>query len=175
MARQPNLFLVGPMGAGKTTIGKRLAQIKGMEFIDSDHEIEARTGVDIPYIFEKEGETGFRKRERDIINELTQQENIVLATGGGAILHPDNRRDLANRGIVIYLHATIEQQLERTRSSTRRPLLQVDDPRAQLEKLIQEREPLYREIADIVIETDGQQTRNLARVIADRLDQLVPN
>lgn len=172
MASHGNIFLVGPMGAGKTTVGKRLARLKGMEFLDSDEELERRTGVDISFIFEKEGEEGFRKREHDIIDELTQIENLVLATGGGAILDPENRANLSARGLVIYLHATVDQQLERTRYNKQRPLLQTDEPREALERIMAEREPLYREIADIVFETDSRHARNLAKRIAQRLDEL---
>lgn len=153
MSDTGNIFLVGLMGAGKTTIGRQLAQALNKEFIDSDHEIEARTGVNIPLIFELEGESGFRDREAAIIDELTARSNVVLATGGGAVLREENRRHLAERGRVIYLQATVDQLLERTRRDRNRPLLQTDDPRARLESLLQEREPLYLELADLVIST----------------------
>lgn len=167
-----NIFLVGPMGAGKTTIGKRLADVRGLSFVDSDAEIEARTGVDIPYIFEKEGEGGFRRREHDAIEELTQREGIVLATGGGAILDPDNRRRLAARGYVVYLHATLDQQVHRTARACNRPLLNASaDRRETLKRLFEMRDPLYREVADLIVHTDGRNARALVREIVQQLQQ----
>lgn len=157
------------MGAGKSTIGRQLSLRLGMSFLDSDHEIEARTGVDIPLIFELEGEAGFRKREQSVIDELTQLPGIVLATGGGAVLDSANRRNLDKRGRVIYLHATVNQQLKRTRRDRNRPLLQTGDPRAKLEELMAIRDPLYREIADIIIETDGKRVRDVVRQIIQAL------
>jgi shikimate kinase len=157
------------MGAGKSTIGRQLSKRLNKEFHDSDHEIEARTGVDIPLIFELEGEAGFRKREQAIIEELTRIPDIILATGGGAILDPENRRHLSARGRVIYLHATVNQQLKRTRRDRNRPLLQTADPRAKLEELMAIREPLYREIADVIIETDGKRVRDVVRQIIQQL------
>lgn len=155
--KQPvNLFLVGLMGAGKTTIGRQLARRLKLTFIDSDHEIESRTGANIPWIFDIEGEKGFRKRERDVIDELTQQHGVVLATGGGAVLDKRNRNHLSERGIVVYLHTSIEQLVKRTAKDRNRPLLQTGNPRNRLEELLTERDPLYREIADIVIETDNR-------------------
>jgi shikimate kinase len=159
MSTHGNIFLVGPMGAGKTSIGRQLAETLGMEFVDSDHEIEARTGASIPWIFDVEGEAGFRKREQAVIDELTQRKNIVLATGGGAVLSPENRKHLKSRGTVIYLAASVDQLLERTRRDRNRPLLQTDDPRARLEALMREREPLYREVADIILPTDHSNIR----------------
>jgi shikimate kinase len=169
MSKSTNIFLIGPMGAGKTTVGRRLAEARGMEFVDSDQEVEARTGVDIAFIFEKEGEAGFRRRERQAICELTQRQGLVLATGGGAVLDPDNRQWLAARGFVVYLHATIEQQLARTERTDTRPLLQRGNRRETLERLFLNRDPLYREIADLVLHTDGRNARALAREIEDRL------
>lgn len=167
-----NIFLIGPMGAGKTTVGRRLAEARGLTFIDSDAEIEDRTGVDIPLIFEKEGESGFRKRERLVIGDLTQRNNIVLATGGGAILDPDNRQWLSARGFVVYLYASVDQQLHRTSRTDNRPLLQnVPDRRAVLEALFEQRDPLYREIADLTVRTDGRNARLLAREIEDHMDR----
>lgn len=160
------------MGAGKTTVGKRLARHKGMHFVDSDRELEERTGVDIPLIFEIEGEAGFRRRECQVIDELTRQPDTVLATGGGAVLDPANREMLSSRGFVIYLQVAIDQQLERTRYSKKRPLLQTEDPRTRLETLQREREPLYMEIADLVVHTDGGRARDLAKRIAQKLDKL---
>jgi shikimate kinase len=165
-----NIFLVGPMGAGKTTIGRRLAETRGMDFLDSDQEIESRTGVDIPYIFEKEGEAGFRKREKQMIAELSARSNLVMATGGGAILDAESRKLLSARGVVIYLHATIEQQLTRTARADNRPLLQnVGDRREVLERLFEQRDPLYREVADLVLATDGRNAKLLINEIEDYL------
>ncbi len=159
-----NLFLVGPMGSGKSAIGRRLARKLGREFVDSDEVIENRTGVDIAYIFEKEGETGFRKRERDVIQELVTGSGIVLATGGGAVLDADNRRALSGHGTVIYLHTSVSQQLRRTRGN-KRPLLNQGNRRQVLEELMQLREPLYRELADLVIETDRRTVASVVREI----------
>lgn len=166
-----NIFLVGPMGAGKSTVGKRLAEVRGMEFVDSDIEIEARTGVDIAYIFEKEGEEGFRRREHAVIRDLTQRSGIVLATGGGAILDHENRQWLSARGFVVYLHASLEQQVSRTARTENRPLLQAGGERRDiLQRLFEMRDPLYREIADFVLHTDGRNARALAREIEDHLE-----
>ena len=164
-----SIFLTGPMGAGKSTIGRQLAKQLSMSFHDSDHEIEQRTGVDIPLIFELEGEAGFRKREAEVIDTLTQLPGIVLATGGGAILDPENRTRLASRGKVIYLHTSVEQQLARTRHDRNRPLLQTPDPRTTLEELLAIRDPLYRDVADLVIETDGMRVRDVVRKIIQLL------
>ena len=157
------------MGAGKSAVGRQLARLLHLGFADSDEEIEARTGVDIPFIFEKEGEEGFRKREVKVIDDLTQRDGIVLATGGGAIVDPQNRSHLGARGFVNYLHTTVDQQLARTRKGRDRPLLDSDDPRAVLEALMATREPLYREIADLTIETDSRKVRAVANEILERL------
>ncbi len=148
-----NIFLVGLMGAGKTTVGRALARKLNKTFIDSDHEIEARTGASIPLIFELEGETSFRQREADVIRDLSERENLVLATGGGAILNPQNRALLGARGTVIYLRASVNSILQRTGRDKNRPLLQTENPRRVLEELTRQRDPLYREIADIVVDT----------------------
>ena len=165
-----NIFLVGLMGAGKTTIGRLLARRLDMTFIDSDHEIEARTGATIPWIFEIEGEASFRRREADVIRELTAQNGIVLATGGGAVLNPDSRALLAERGTVIYLRASVSSILQRTAHDKNRPLLQTADPRKKLEDLTAQREPLYREIADMVIDTGRPNVQSMVQTILDQLE-----
>lgn len=171
MAEKRNIFLVGPMGAGKSTIGRQLAQQLSMEFIDSDNEIETRAGADISWIFDIEGEEGFRKREERIINELTQKQGIVLSTGGGAVLSKDTRNYLSARGIVIYLQTTVDKQYERTQRDKKRPLLQgVEDVRQVLEELAKVRNPLYEEIADITLPTDEQSAKLMANQIIDLID-----
>lgn len=172
MAEKRNIFLVGPMGAGKSTIGRQLAQMLGMEFFDSDSVIEERAGADIDWIFDVEGEAGFRKREERIINELTQGQGIVLSTGGGSVLSKDNRNMLSARGIVIYLETTIDKQFERTQRDKKRPLLQTEDPRKILEELAKIRNPLYEEIADITLQTDDQAAKIVATNIIDMIDNL---
>ena len=171
MARSDNIFLIGPMGAGKSTIGRHLAEMLGKDFDDSDQEILRRTGVDIPTIFEFEGEVGFRRREKAAIEDLSQRRNLVLATGGGAVLDPDNRRNLASRGFVVYLHCTPEQQFHRTQKDKNRPLLQIDDPLGRLRELMEQREPLYREIADLVVSTEKRAATAVAREVVRRLEQ----
>jgi shikimate kinase len=163
------IFLVGPMGAGKSAVGRQLAKLLHLEFIDSDDEIETRTGVDIPFIFEKEGEEGFRKREVQVIDELSQKDGIVLATGGGAIADPENRNRLGARGYVVYLYTTVNQQLERTQRGRDRPMLDNDDPEKVLEELMSIRDPLYREVADLIVETDGRRVQTVAREIHESL------
>lgn len=153
---QGNIFLVGPMGAGKSSVGRQLSKSLGLQFFDSDKEIEKRTGVSISWIFEMEGEAGFRAREKKVIDELTQKKNIVLATGGGVILDSDNRACLRSRGYVIYLSASVEQLLKRTSKDKKRPLLQTADPKAQIEKLLDERDCLYKDIADMELRTGDQ-------------------
>lgn len=164
-----NIFLVGPMGAGKTTIGKYLAQQLKLRFCDSDAEIEVRTGADIPWIFDVEGEQGFRDREQQVIDEMTRWDDVVLATGGGVVLRPENRRALGARGFVIYLRATVDEQVRRTRRDRRRPLLQQGDPEQILRDLMAVRDPLYREIADLVIETDGCSPKTVAQRLVREL------
>ena len=166
-----NIFLIGPMGSGKTAVGRQLARQLKLEFVDSDAEIEHRTGVDIPYIFEKEGEEGFREREREVIDSLTQLTNIVIATGGGAIIRPENREHLSARGTVVYLQTGIEQQLERTRHGRQRPLLYTDDPEAKLRELMTSRLPLYESLADITVSTDGRQVRAVTDEIIEKLKE----
>ncbi len=160
------------MGSGKTTIGRMLARRLGMRFVDSDHAIEARTGATIPWIFEIEGEASFRRREADMIRELTSQRGIVLATGGGAVLDAASRAHLAERGTVIYLRAGIGSILQRTSHDKNRPLLQTADPRKKLEQLLAQREPLYREIADLVIDTGRPNVQSMVQIILDQLDAL---
>ena len=153
------------MGAGKSAVGRQLAKLLHLDFVDSDEEIEKRTGVDIAFIFEKEGESGFREREAKVIDELTRLEGVVLATGGGAILDLDSRSRLGARGFVVYLHTSVRQQVERTRRGRERPLLE-NRPKSQvLEELMAVRDPLYREIADLVVETDGRRVQAVAREI----------
>jgi shikimate kinase/3-dehydroquinate synthase len=171
-AHSSNIFLIGLMGAGKTTIGRILARKLGKRFIDSDHEIEARTGATIPWIFEIEGEASFRRREAEVIRDLTAQEGIVLATGGGAVLDADSRAHLMSRGIVIYLRANVTSILVRTSHDKNRPLLQTADPRKKLEQLTAEREPLYRQIADIVVDTGRPNVQSMVQTILAQLDAL---
>lgn len=166
MRGAPNIVLIGPMGSGKTAVGRSLSRHLGKPFYDSDTEIVRRTGVDIPYIFEKEGESGFREREREAIEALLALRGIVLATGGGAILLPENRRLLAQRGCVIYLETSIEQQAERVQHGRSRPLLaNVEDPALRLQELMAVRDPLYRSIADITVRTDGRRVKAVAEDI----------
>jgi len=170
--RPTRVFLIGPMGSGKSTIGKQLAAALGLSFQDSDHEIQRRTGVDIPTIFAFEGEAGFRTREKAVIDALSAVDGQVLATGGGAILDPDNRRVLASRGVVIYLHCSPEQQYRRTSHDRNRPLLQTDDPLQKLRDLMAVRDPLYRETADLVVSTEKRSAatvvKEIVRLLQDR-------
>lgn len=161
----PNVYLVGPMGAGKTTVGRHLAEMLGREFLDSDQEIERKTGATIPWIFEKEGEKGFRNRETMVIDELTARSHLVVATGGGAVTQLPNREFLKQRGIVVYLYTPVEIQLQRTYRDKNRPLLQVENPEQKLRDLLAIRDPLYREIADYIIETNQGAARDLAQKI----------
>jgi len=170
-----NLILVGPMGAGKSTIGRLLARELHLPFKDSDKEIEVRTGADIPWIFDVEGEAGFREREQAVIADLCREDGLVLATGGGAVLRAENREALRGGGRVIYLHTSVEQQLERTARDRNRPLLQTADPGRVLRELLALRDPLYREVADLVIETDQRPPRLVVQEILERLEQLPPH
>jgi shikimate kinase len=156
MPPKTNIFLIGPMGSGKTAVGRHLARLFHLTFHDSDADVEAKTGVDISFIFEKEGEAGFRVREKESIDRLTQLQSIVLATGGGAVIEADNRRALAERGIVVYLETSIEQQLERTRLARHRPLLRDTDPEEKLRELMLRRAALYAAIANVTVSTDGR-------------------
>ena len=169
MPPRSNVYLVGMMGTGKTTVGRLLARRLRLRFIDSDHEIEARCGVKIPVIFEIEGEAGFRSREAQAVAELTELAGIVLATGGGAVLREDSRRLLAARGIVVYLRATPEHLFERVRQDRNRPLLATGDPLARLRQLYRERDPLYREVADLVVDTGRQSVQVLTRGLLEQL------
>lgn len=149
-----NIILIGPMGAGKTTIGRQIARLFDFDFYDSDREIEQRTGASIPLIFELEGEEGFRKREQAIITDLTKKKQIVLATGGGAVLRAANREALKASGTIVYLCASLDDLMERTSKDKNRPLLQTEDPRAKLQSILTERDPIYRQLADIILETN---------------------
>jgi shikimate kinase len=153
------------MGSGKTAVGRHLARLFRFSFHDSDADIEAKTGVDIPFIFEKEGETGFRLREKESIDRLTRLENIVLATGGGAVIDPENRKALADRGAVVYLATSVNQQIERTRHARHRPLLNDTDPEQKLRDLMLRRAALYAEIADLTVSTDGRRVQLVAEEI----------
>lgn len=166
-----NIFFVGLMGAGKTTVGRLVAKHLNKEFYDSDHEIERRTGVNIPLIFELEGEVGFRRRESAVIEDLANGSDIVLATGGGAVLLPENRQVLKSNGTVVYLRANVNELWQRTRNDKNRPLLQTADPRLKLEQLFAERDPLYREVADIIVDTGGQAVGAIVHEIEKRLAQ----
>jgi shikimate kinase len=147
------IFLVGPMGAGKTTIGRKLARALRLRFVDCDQEIEQRTGATIPLIFEIEGEAGFRAREKRVVEEITREDGVVVATGGGAVLDPANRELLRERGFVVYLHAPLEHLLARTRGDSNRPLLQAGDRVKKMQEILRHREPLYREVADLIVDT----------------------
>jgi len=172
MDNSRSIFLIGPMGVGKSTIGRMLASQLDMPFFDSDREIEFVTGADIPWIFDVEGEQGFRAREARMIDTLTQRPGIILATGGGAILAPESRRNLHERGVVVYLRASIAQQFERTSKDKTRPLLQTENPLARIKELIKIREPLYRETAHVVIDTSRRGPRSVSAEIIKQLDAL---
>lgn len=164
-----NIFLIGMMGAGKTSVGRLLSKRLGKSFLDSDHEIESRTGVKIPVIFELEGEAGFRQRESAMIEELTALEDIVLATGGGAVLDPRNRQFLRERGTVVYLRAAVADLWNRTRHDKNRPLLQTADPLARLTQLHALRDPIYQETAHVIVDTGRQSLRALMQRLEGRL------
>lgn len=165
MQNTRNIFLIGPMGAGKTTVGRHLAKTLNVGFFDSDRELESTTGVNIPVIFDYEGEKGFRKREQSMIDRLTQLTNIVLATGGGAILQQKNRQNLKTRGFVVYLQCTVDCQVKRTYRDRHRPLLQTDEPRKKLQELLEIREPYYLDCADHIVDTGKWPTRFVVKDI----------
>ncbi|HQV22276.1 MAG TPA: shikimate kinase AroK [Agitococcus sp.] len=165
-----NIFLVGPMGAGKTTIGRHLAEMLSWHFLDSDHEIEKRTGATIPWIFDVEGEAGFRRREEAMIAELTALKYVVLATGGGAVLREANRLHLRQRGTVVYLETPVAMQLERTAHDKNRPLLQTQNPQKKLSELLEIRDPLYRDVAHLIVPTTSGCARDLAQSIIQSLN-----
>lgn len=167
--RSNRIFLIGPMGAGKTTVGKRLAQLLELPFYDSDKVVEERTGAAIPLIFDIEGEAGFRRREAAVIDELTQLDQLVLATGGGAVTVEENRRHLRERGTVVYLEASVNKQFERTRKDRNRPLLQTEDPKGRLQALFAQRQPLYQETAHFIVSTEQGNARSILNEIVRRL------
>lgn len=167
-----NIFLVGLMGAGKTSIGRMLARRMNKDFLDADTEVEKVTGVKIPVIFEIEGESGFRAREEKMIEQLTAMDGIVLATGGGAVISPANRALLKGRGRVIYLRAAPEDLWKRTRRDRNRPLLQTADPLGKLRQLHEQRDPLYREVADLIVDTGSQSVAHLTSRIQQLLAEL---
>ncbi len=170
MKAEANIILVGMMGAGKTTVGRVLARRTKRPYFDSDEEIERRCGVRVPVVFEIEGERGFRSREKQVIADLCAAGGSVIATGGGAVLDPDNRRRLSTSGTVIYLHAKPSQLWHRVRHDRNRPLLASGDPQKKLEELYAQRDPLYREVAAIVVETGRQSVQTLAKDLIARLD-----
>ena len=172
MKTPDNIYLIGPMGSGKTTTGRQLAKSLDKRFFDCDREIETSTGASIPLIFELEGEAGFRKREALMLEKLTEKQGVVVATGGGAILGRDNRARLVARGFVIYLHAPIDFLVQRTAKDRNRPLLQTDDPRTRLEEIMRERDPLYRQVADIVVTTDKRSVRHVVKEVLNTLEEM---
>lgn len=171
MPEQRNIYLIGPMGSGKTAVGRQLAKDMGLLFYDSDLEIQKRTGVEISYIFEKEGEAGFRARENEMIRELSRIEQSVVATGGGAVLDALNRERLAATGVVVYLKTGVNEQLKRTKRARNRPLLASDDPRQVLERLAAVRTPLYEALADITVDTSGRRVRSVANDVRRLLEE----
>jgi shikimate kinase len=173
MRGKSNIYLIGPMGTGKSAVGRQLGRLLGVPFYDSDAEIEHHAGVDIPFIFDREGEAGFRAREREVLVALCQQEPIVLATGGGAILSPENRKLLSETGVVVHLQTSIAQQLHRVGKGRGRPLLKDVDLPARLAELRAVRDPLYCEIADITVSTDSRRVARVANLVLDELGLVV--
>lgn len=169
--RPRNVILVGPMGVGKTTVGRALARQTGMTFVDCDQELEKRTGVSIPTIFDIEGEEGFRRREREMLGEIADGRDLVIATGGGVVVDPENRRVLRGAGLVVYLTAPVGRLLRRIRDNRSRPLLQREDPAKVLTELMETREPLYREVADLTIKVNTRSPQCIARRIHERVEQ----
>jgi shikimate kinase len=163
--KNSNILLIGPMGAGKTTIGRLLAKNLGFLFLDTDKEIERKTGASIPLFFEYEGEVGFRKRESEVIEDLLKLEPIVLATGGGSVLLPENRLRLQASGFIVYLYCPVEKQLERTHKDPNRPLLKTDNPQKKLMELFEVRDPIYRQLADYVVDTGLSSSRHVVKQI----------
>ena len=172
MSTPNNIFLVGPMGAGKSTVGRQLGKTLKKQFIDCDKELENRTGASISLIFDVEGESGFRKREQQILDELTERNDLVLATGGGAVLDELNRSRLMSRGFVVYLNAPLDLLIERTSRDKSRPLLQTENPQHRISELLKQRDPLYRQVADTVVETNRRSARHVVKEIQERLDNL---
>lgn len=170
--KNDNIFLIGPMGAGKTTIGLQLAKALACDFYDSDRVIEEKTGAGISLIFDLEGEEGFRGRESAAIDELTQRSNIVLATGGGAVLREENRQHLMQRGMVVYLEANVDQLFYRTSKDRNRPLLQTDNPQKKIAEILHQRAPLYRSVADIIVSTNKQSVKSVVDIILETKKRL---
>ena len=170
MIKSRNIFLIGPMGAGKSTVGRRLAKRLKLQFFDSDQEIERRTGATVSLIFEIEGEQGFRKRESEMLDELTQFSNIILATGGGAVLDTRNRKVLGDRGMVVYLRAGLDRLVQRTSRDNKRPLLNTDNPAAKLEELLEKRGPLYESLADLIVDTNQRTIQSIVDEIIEHRD-----
>ena len=171
MSTPENIFLIGLMGAGKSTVGKQLAKGLRKEFVDCDSELERRTGANIPLIFELEGEEGFRRRESALLDELTSQRGIVLATGGGVVMADTNRAALMSRGYVIYLKAPLELLVTRTSRDRNRPMLHTEDPAERMRELYELRDPLYRQTADMIVQTDRRSSRLVVREIVRRLSE----
>ena len=169
-ASPSNIYLIGPMGAGKSTVGRHLARMLKKRFLDCDRELEERTGARIAVIFELEGESGFRKRERALLEQLTSEDGLVLATGGGVVLDRDNRELLTRRGFNVYLNAPVELLVSRTSRDRQRPLLQTEDRAARVKALVEERDPLYREVADMIVTSDKRSAKHVAREILKQLE-----